>query len=90
MNVLCSDKTGTLTEGVVQLNSALDMRGRASDQVLRLAYLNASFETGFTNPIDEAIRDSVKHGSEPTTVALRDASAARSSTRSPTTSSASA
>jgi Mg2+-importing ATPase len=56
MNVLCSDKTGTLTAGVVQLHSALDVDGRESEKVLRYAYLNAFYETGFTNPIDEALR----------------------------------
>jgi Mg2+-importing ATPase len=56
MNVLCSDKTGTLTEGVVQLQGALDVLGKDSERVLLYAYLNATFETGFANPIDEAIR----------------------------------
>jgi Mg2+-importing ATPase len=56
MNVLCSDKTGTLTEGVVKLHSALNVEGRESEKVLLHAYLNASYETGFMNPIDEAIR----------------------------------
>jgi len=56
MNVICSDKTGTLTEGIVHLQSALDVEGTPSDKVLFYAYLNASYETGFTNPIDEAIR----------------------------------
>lgn len=56
MDVLCSDKTGTLTEGIVQVHSALDVEGRASERVLLYAYLNAHFETGFTNPIDAAIR----------------------------------
>ena len=56
MNVFCSDKTGTLTEGVVQLQSALDVEGKPIDRVLFQAYLNAFYETGFTNPIDEAIR----------------------------------
>ena len=56
MNVICSDKTGTLTEGIVQVQSTLDMDGVPSDKVLFYAYLNAFFETGFTNPIDEAIR----------------------------------
>lgn len=57
MNVLCSDKTGTLTEGVVRLHSAIDTDGNESEKVLLYAYLNASYETGFTNPIDEAIRN---------------------------------
>jgi P-type Mg2+ transporter len=56
MNVICSDKTGTLTEGRVQLRSALDVEGAPSDKLLLHAYLNAFYETGFTNPIDEAIR----------------------------------
>lgn len=56
MNVLCSDKTGTLTEGTVQLQSALDVDGKESEDVLFHAYLNASFESGFLNPIDAAIR----------------------------------
>jgi Mg2+-importing ATPase len=56
MNVICSDKTGTLTEGSVHLQSALDVAGAPSEKVLLHAYLNAFYETGFTNPIDEAIR----------------------------------
>jgi Mg2+-importing ATPase len=56
MNVICSDKTGTLTEGIVQLQSALDIDGDVSEKVLFQAYINAFYETGFTNPIDEAIR----------------------------------
>ncbi len=60
MNIICSDKTGTLTEGTVQLQSALDLEGIASDNVLLQAYINAFYETGFTNPIDEAIRNHKK------------------------------
>ena len=56
MNVLCSDKTGTLTEGKVRIKSALDIGGNSSEKVLFYAYLNAFYETGFTNPIDGAIR----------------------------------
>jgi len=55
MNVLCSDKTGTLTEGVVRLQDTLDSEGKHKDKVLHYAYLNASFESGFTNPVDQAI-----------------------------------
>ncbi len=46
MDVLCSDKTGTLTEGKVRLHSALDIEGNPSDRVFLHAYLNAFFETG--------------------------------------------
>lgn len=56
MNVFCSDKTGTLTEGVVQVQSALDVSGIVSEKVLRYAYLNAFYEAGYSNPIDLAIR----------------------------------
>jgi Mg2+-importing ATPase len=57
INVLCSDKTGTLTEGQVRLRSSLDIDGQESRKVLFYAYINAAFETGFENPIDEAIRN---------------------------------
>jgi Mg2+-importing ATPase len=56
MNVLCSDKTGTLTEGVIKIQSVVDFNGNQSGKALFYASLNASFQTGFTNPIDEAIR----------------------------------
>jgi len=56
MNVICADKTGTLTEGIVRLQSALGISGNPSEKVLLHAYLNAFHEAGFTNPIDEAIR----------------------------------
>ena len=56
MNVLCCDKTGTLTEGIVRLHSAIDADGKDNERVLFHAYLNAVFESGFLNPIDEAIR----------------------------------
>jgi Mg2+-importing ATPase len=55
MNVLCTDKTGTLTEGTVKMHSVLDLEGKESEDVFLLAYVNAFFETGFYNPIDQAI-----------------------------------
>ena len=55
MNILCSDKTGTITEGKVQLHKALSVSGEPSDKVLEYARLNASLQKGFHNPIDEAI-----------------------------------
>ena len=56
MDVLCSDKTGTLTEGVVTVSGAYDVRGGDSEDVMLYAYLNSCFETGFSNPIDLAVR----------------------------------
>ena len=56
MDVLCTDKTGTLTEGVITLADATDVSGRSSPEVRRLAFLNAVFETGIDNPLDAAIR----------------------------------
>jgi Mg2+-importing ATPase len=55
MDMLCTDKTGTLTEGVVHLDGALDPEGSPSDSVMRFAYLNSAFQTGIVNPLDEAI-----------------------------------
>jgi Mg2+-importing ATPase len=57
MNVLCSDKTGTLTEGKVTVHGSLNIDGRESAKVLFYGAVNASFESGFRNPIDEAIRN---------------------------------
>ena len=56
MNVLCSDKTGTITEGKIGVRAAVDTRGKSSERTLLYAYLNAANETGFINPIDEALR----------------------------------
>ena len=56
MNVLCADKTGTITEGTVKLHGTVDANGNPSEKAQLYVYLNSFFETGFTNPIDEAIR----------------------------------
>jgi Mg2+-importing ATPase len=56
MDVLCADKTGTLTEGRARVRGALAADGAPSDKVLAMARLNAVFETSTTNPIDEALR----------------------------------
>jgi Mg2+-importing ATPase len=55
MDILCTDKTGTLTAGVISLDRATDATGAVSQEVRRLAFLNAAFETGIANPLDEAI-----------------------------------
>ena len=51
MNVFCSDKTGTLTEGTISLHDCVDYEGKTNDTVKKYAYLNSMLETGFTNPI---------------------------------------
>jgi len=55
MDILCSDKTGTITAGLVTLKDTLDCAGNSSQKILRYAWLNASLQQGFHNPIDEAI-----------------------------------
>ncbi|HVY50676.1 MAG TPA: magnesium-translocating P-type ATPase [Devosia sp.] len=55
MDVLCTDKTGTLTAGEVRLDRALDVEGKDSAEVLRWAVLNASLQTALPNPLDNAI-----------------------------------
>jgi len=55
MDVLCTDKTGTLTEAKIELARHIDWRGEDSGHVLRLAYLNSFFESGIKSPLDEAV-----------------------------------
>jgi P-type Mg2+ transporter len=57
IDVLCSDKTGTLTTGEMRLDRYIDLFGKSSEQVLELAWLDASFATGAkaANPLDAAI-----------------------------------
>jgi P-type Mg2+ transporter len=55
MDILCTDKTGTLTEGVLDLDAALDIDGQQSAEAMQAASLNASLQTGLANPLDEAI-----------------------------------
>ncbi|MGZ3633667.1 MAG: magnesium-translocating P-type ATPase [Parachlamydiaceae bacterium] len=55
IDILCADKTGTLTKGEVELYQTYDTQGKESSQVHLYAYLNAYFQTGYKNPIDHAI-----------------------------------
>ncbi len=55
MDVLCSDKTGTLTEAHIKLVREVDLGGHGSDTVMRMAQINAACETGLKSPLDEAI-----------------------------------
>ena len=55
MDVLCTDKTGTLTEAKIRLERHVDACGQSRPQVLTLAYLNSYFESGLKSPLDDAI-----------------------------------
>ncbi|MGE3673182.1 MAG: HAD-IC family P-type ATPase, partial [Polyangiaceae bacterium] len=55
MDVLCTDKTGTLTAGVIQMDGAYDPEGAESGDVLEQAAVNAALETGLPSPLDDAI-----------------------------------
>ena len=55
MNVLCTDKTGTLTENRITLVLHVDIEGRNDNKVLLYSYLNSYFQTGLKSPLDEAI-----------------------------------
>jgi P-type Mg2+ transporter len=55
MDVLCTDKTGTLTQDRIILKRHLDIRGEDSDEVLRYAFLNSHFQSGLRNLLDEAV-----------------------------------
>ena len=56
MTVLCCDKTGTLTQGRVQVRAIVGLDGRESAKTALYALLNATLQSGYTNPIDEAIK----------------------------------
>jgi len=68
IDVLCSDKTGTLTSGEMALQAHVDPFGTASERVFLLAYLNSLHETGIANPIDQAIKE--RHRSDPLDTAV--------------------
>ena len=55
MNILCTDKTGTLTQDNIVLEKHLDVAGRESQDVLEYAYMNSYFQTGLRNLLDRAI-----------------------------------
>ncbi len=72
MDVLCTDKTGTITEGTVRLDRAVDPAGLPSEETLRLAAWNARFQTGLQNPLDEAILAASASREEPGTTGSGD------------------
>lgn len=56
INLLCTDKTGTITEGVITVEGVYDFAGNTSPYAEELAYINAVLESGYTNPIDDALK----------------------------------
>lgn len=62
MDILCTDKTGTLTEGTIYLYEYFNINGNRDKKILLYGYLNAFFQTGLKNPIDKAIVSFEKHG----------------------------
>jgi Mg2+-importing ATPase len=55
MEVLCTDKTGTITEDKIRLIKYVDATGKTDDELFLLAYLNSHFQTGIKNPLDDAV-----------------------------------
>ncbi|MCX4540730.1 magnesium-translocating P-type ATPase [Streptomyces sp. NBC_01565] len=64
MDVLCTDKTGTLTEDRIVLDRYLDVHGDEDDEVLEYGYLNSHFQTGLKNLMDQAVIDRVGEAEE--------------------------
>lgn len=56
VNLLCTDKTGTITEGSIKIAALIDGLGQESEFVKQLAFWNASLEGGYSNPIDDALK----------------------------------
>ena len=56
VNLLCTDKTGTITEGAIKVEGMVNGAGKENDLVRELAYWNAALESGYANPIDEALK----------------------------------
>lgn len=69
IDVLCADKTGTLTEGEVRVHAAVDPDGRPDPRVLAVAAVNSRLQTSFTNPIDAAVDAAAPAAPLPTRVA---------------------
>jgi Mg2+-importing ATPase len=70
MDVLCTDKTGTITQGRISLERHLDVSGNENEEILHLGYLNSFYQTGLKNLMDLAVLDHV--GIEEKVAALGD------------------
>ena len=65
MDILCTDKTGTLTENRIILERYEDIAGKPNDQVLQYGYIGSIFQSGFRGPLEEAIlshKEAAQHG----------------------------
>jgi Mg2+-importing ATPase len=60
MDILCTDKTGTLTQDHIALVKCIDFKGEDSSKVLTLGYLSSTYHTGVSNPLDNAIKETKK------------------------------
>lgn len=60
MNILCTDKTGTITQDKIELVKCVDYKGVDSKEVLTKAYVNSKLQTGINNPLDDAIKRAAK------------------------------
>jgi Mg2+-importing ATPase len=61
MDVLCTDKTGTLTEDRIELVKYVDAEGKPNENIFKYAYISSSFRSGFKNPLDVAVKDFKKY-----------------------------
>ncbi|WP_367773972.1 magnesium-translocating P-type ATPase [Flavobacterium sp. WC2421] len=57
VNLLCTDKTGTITEGTIKVVGTVDSLGNECEFVKEIGYWNATFETGYSNPMDDALKE---------------------------------
>lgn len=55
IDILCSDKTGTITSGIMHLDQVLNPRGHPTEDVFRLAYINSFYESGLRSPLDQCL-----------------------------------
>jgi Mg2+-importing ATPase len=56
VNLLCTDKTGTITEGAIKVSGLVNALGQENEFIKQLAFWNATYETGYANPIDESLK----------------------------------
>ncbi|MTD37950.1 magnesium-translocating P-type ATPase [Erwinia sp. CPCC 100877] len=59
MDILCTDKTGTLTRDRIRLEGHICISGETSQRILEMAWLNSSYQTGLNSPLDEAVKEKV-------------------------------